>query len=163
MNYRQLSYSRFADRVFGDEAIVVKIQDSIKAWCEWERQHEAEHELRGMIPKLIGRLIHHGQYQRIFESFYLKVTSQFYLTEGTHLRETHSAKKFLDRCAQRDIQEQKRSESVLPVSSWAEVKATIVKAQLADRLPWLANEGWLSRNLCRLLRVLTGFQLYLAL
>ena len=121
--------------------MIVKVQDGIKAWSEWERLHEAEHESRAVILKLIARLLHHGQYERVFESFYLKITSQFYLTEAADRRQTIGAQEFLLRCEQRDIQEQKRAESVLPMSSWAAVKDTTVRAQLADRLSWLATEG----------------------
>ena len=106
-----------------------------------ERYEEVEHPSRQIISKLISRLLHHKQYERIFEQFYLKVTREFYITESKQLRETLGAQPFIMRCEQRDTQERQRCEAMLPARSWVIVQDTALKALLDGRLDWLAKNG----------------------
>ena len=138
---RTLAYELFANRIFDEPQILQKIQDGIREWIDWERKNEAEHTSRGIIGRLINRLVHHGRYQTIFEEFYVKNTLEFYKAESKHLRDTASAAQFMQRCEGRDIQEQTRSAAILPSVSWDKVEDTTRCALLGDRLEWIAKEG----------------------
>ncbi|KAI0344167.1 Cullin-domain-containing protein [Trametopsis cervina] len=138
---RSLAYQLFIGRVFEDQTMVAKIQDGVKEWVETERVTATVHDLRGIIVRLVGCLAHHDQYQRIFEHFFLKVTREFYLEESAKLRESLSAPRFLVRCEERDLQEQKICEEVLLPRSWGQVKDTVRRAQLSDSLEWIAKQA----------------------
>ncbi|KAI0700482.1 Cullin-domain-containing protein [Cytidiella melzeri] len=138
---RKLAYDLFADRIFGTTPLVGKLHEGIKQWVEWERQMEAEHEIRPVIAKLVSRLEHHNQYQSVFEDFYLKVTHEFYTEESQKLRDSVGASQFVTRCKERDIQEQSRYTAMLLPISWDKVKDTTRRAQLLKRLDWIAAEA----------------------
>jgi len=103
--------------------------------------HRPDHDSRPIIRSLICHLETHGLYSSIFESYYLRITSEFYVAESTQKAETVNAQEFLKHCALRGTEEDARSRHVLPKSSWGLVKKATESSLLDERLTWLAKEG----------------------
>ena len=100
-----------------------------------------DHELRPIIRSLICHLDIHAHYSSVFESYYLRITSEFYAAESAEKAQTLNAQEFLKHCALRGSEEDARSRHVLPESSWGAVKKATERSLLGGRLTWLAKEG----------------------
>ena len=100
-----------------------------------------DHQIRPTIRSLICHLDAHGHYSSVFESYYLRITSEFYVAESVQKAETVNAQEFLKHCALRGTEEDARSRHVLPESSWGLVKKSTESSLLDGRLTWLAKEG----------------------
>ncbi|KAI0809184.1 Cullin [Irpex lacteus] len=138
---RALAYELFAKNILRVNPIHERIQGCIRGWLDWERNNEAQHASRSVVTRLVNRLIHHDQYEVVFEWYYLKITTEFYKAESQRLRDTLSAAEFMQRCEKRDIQEQKRSMDILPPRTWDAVQDATHRALLSDRLDWIAKEA----------------------
>jgi cullin-4 len=151
----------FADRIFADPQITERLRSGIQFWIQYERTenkcvldhnpdpsrisdtnaHRPEHELRMTIRSLICHLDTHAHYSSVFESYYLRITSDFYSAESLQKATKVNAQEFLKHCALRGSEEDARSRHVLPESSWGVVKKATERSLLDGRLTWLAKEG----------------------
>jgi cullin-4 len=92
----------------------------------------------------------HGEYNSVFESFYLEVTRSFYVAESLECAQAlkHRASEFFEHINSRMDEETQRSQDVLLVGSYGIVTEVTENAMLGGRLEWLAKEGVL--NVCLL-------------
>lgn len=121
--------------------VIKRIREGIQTWLEWERRNHVSHEQRTLIPALIEHLRHHGQFQVVFEQFYIDNTQEFYIAEANELRQRLSAKDFLRHCEDRSAQEQSRAQEVSLQTSQKKIVDTTNRAILGEHLNWVATEG----------------------
>ena len=152
----------FADRIFGDPQITERLHAGVHYWVQYERDNmcvpqeieiiikdliehlliiRPDHALRPIIHSFICHLDTHGRYSSVFESYYLRITAEFYAAESLQKASTLNAQEFLKHCALRGTEEDARSRHVLPESSWGSVKMATERSLLDGRLTWLAKEG----------------------
>lgn len=121
-----------------------QVLDATTTLCRHaHHDHRAAHELRHLIPELIKHLQLHSQYQRLFESYYINLTREFYTQESAECAESlkSNARDFLEHCRARQIEERKRAQELLPEDSVPDVVDTTNRAMLVGRLDWLASDG----------------------
>lgn len=136
-----LAYSLFSERIFESPKVQLRLRTGVFQWVNYERKFRMTHSRRPEIIKLITHLTLHNQYHA-FESFYIKITREFYTAETAELSRTiPNARKFFHHIMVRVEEEEQRSKDILSVGSWNIVRQAVEECIWGDRLEWLANNS----------------------
>ncbi|KAG6890869.1 hypothetical protein C0992_012005 [Termitomyces sp. T32_za158] len=125
VNIRTLAYSLFSERIFESPQVQLRLRTGVSRWIDYERKFHMAHSRRPEILKLVTHLALHNQYHA-FETFYIKITREFYAAETAELSQSMSnARNFFGHIMVRIEEEEQRSKDVLPVGSWNVVRQAV--------------------------------------